>query len=517
MSLQLKAFETLCILLEHAGRLIKKEDLLRQVWPDTVVEENNLNKNVSMLRKALGEHATGQSYIETVPRVGYRFIASVTKIAASPSVPAQDISAIGVLPFVDMSPGHDQYYLCEGLAEELINSLAQVDGLRVAARTASFQFRSSGADLRAVGQQLRVGTVLEGSVRKSDNRLRVTVQLIDVATGYHRWSQRFDRTLDDIFAIQDEIAESTVASLRGSILSAREKDVLLQPHTDPTAYECYLRGVLRLHRMTHSDLETSREMFERAIEQEANYSPALASLAMVHATLYEWFGAGEDDLVRAERASQRALKLNPGLAEAHVARGCSLSLCRHYEEAAKEFEKAIRLNPNLFDAHYYFARTSFARGDVGRSADLFSRAAETRLEDFQSPLLRAQSLRMLGRVEEAQQAMSEGIHRAEHSLLLNPRDGRALSLGSCALFAHGQKARAMEWSERSLTFCPDDLSTLANAACLNAKAGQKEEALALVERLFARGWGKRDWVERDPSYDSVRNDPRFQKVLAKLK
>jgi tetratricopeptide (TPR) repeat protein len=258
-------------------------------------------------------------------------------------------------------------------------------------------------------------------------------------------------------------------------------------------------------------------MFERAIQEDANYGPAWAGLAMVHATLYEWFGAREDDQVKAERASQRALEVTLGMAEAHVARGLTLSLPRLYHEAAQEFEEAIRLNPNLFDAYYYFARSSFAGGDISRSAELFRKAAETRQEDFQSPLLLSQSLQMLGRVEEAQKALREGIHRAEHSLMLNPLDGRALSLGSCALFAGGQRARAMEWSQRSLELYPDDMSTLANAACVRAKAGQKEEALALLERVFARGWGKRDWVEHDPSFAILRDDPRFQKLLAKLK
>ena len=354
-------------------------------------------------------------------------------VADSPAA-TRDISAIAVLPFADMSPGRDQDYLCEGLAEELINALTHIDGLRVAARTASFQFRATGADVRAVGRQLGVGTLLEGSVRKADDRLRVTVQLIEVATGYHRWSQRFDRTLDDVFAIQDEIAESVATSLRGSVLSGREKQALVRPQTGAAAYEYYLRGRQHLPRMTQPDLEKSAEMFERAIELDAGYGPAFAGLAMVHATLYEWFGAKEDDLARAERASQRALELAPDLAEAHVARGCALSLSGRYDEAAREFEDAIRLNPNLFDAYYYFARTSFARGEIARSAELFRKAAEVRQEDFQSPMLLAQSLRMLGREEEAREIEREGIRRAEHILVLNPLDGRALSLGSGALF-----------------------------------------------------------------------------------
>jgi len=269
--------------------------------------------------------------------------------------------------------------------------------------------------------------------------------------------------------------------------------------------------------MTHSDLETSRDMFERAIGLDAGYSPAWAGLATVHATLYEWFGGKDEDLARAERASRRALELAPGLADAYVARGFTLSLSGRYEDAAVEFESAIRLNPNLFDAYYYYARSSFASGDIARSADLFGRAGEVRHEDFQSVMLQAQSLRMLGRTDEQRVATREGIRRAEQMLSLNPLDGRALSLGSGALFDEGHSARAIEWSQRALELYPDDLSTLVSAACLSARTGQKEDALGFLERVFARGWGKRDWVEHDPDYDTLRDDPRFQKLLARLK
>jgi adenylate cyclase len=515
-----KAFDTLRILVERHGTLVSKRDLMNTVWPETTVEENNLDRNISTVRKALGEKATGRQYIETVPRVGYRFVARISAPPAEDvsdsSLPTHDISAIAVLPFADMSPARDQDYLCEGLAEELINALTYIDGLRVAARTASFQFRGTSTDVRSVGQKLGVGTLLEGSVRKAGNRLRVTVQLIEVATGFHRWSRRFDRTLKDVFAIQDEIAESVATSLRGGVLSRHEKHGLLRPHTGAAAYEYYLRGRQYLPRLTQPDLQKSGEMFEHAIELDAGYSPALAGLAMVHATLYEWFGAREEDLIRAERASQKALQLAPGLAEVHVAGGFTLSLYKRYDEAVREFEDAIRINPNFFDAYYYFARFSFARGDIKRSAELFRMAAKVRHEDFQSSLLLSQSLGMLGRAEEASEALREGIHRAEHALVLNPLDGRALSLGSCALFPH-QKARAMEWSQRALELYPDDMGTLVNAACLRAKAGLNEEALELLERVFARGWGKHDWIERDRGFDILRDDPRFKKLLAKLK
>ena len=237
----------------------------------------------------------------------------------------------------------------------------------------------------------------------------------------------------------------------------------------------------------------------------------------MHATLYEWFGAQQADLEGAEHASLRALEEAPDLAEAHVARGCALALSRQYAEAAREFEDAIARNPQFFDSYYYFGRTAFAAGDVARSAELFRQATEVRAEDYQSPILMGQSLLMLGRDEEARAAIREGLRRAERMLGLNPADVRALSIGSVALFVDGQRVRAFEWSQRALDLCPDDTSALVNAACVRIRAGQKELALELLERVFGRGWGKRDWIEHDPDYDCLRGDPRFEALLAKLK
>jgi adenylate cyclase len=200
-----------------------------------------------------------------------------------------------------------------------------------------------------------------------------------------------------------------------------------------------------------------------------------------------------------------------------VARGCALSLMKRYQDASTEFEESIRLNPYSFEAYYYYARATFARGDVAGSTKLFQLAAEVRHEDFQSACLLAQSLKMLSRHEEASAWRREGIRRAEHALALNPLDGRAMSLGALYLFEEGQAERAVEWSERALELYPDDMSSLGNGACLQAMLGHADRAIALLERVSAKGWGQRDWLERDPDYDNIRDDPRFQRLLTTFK
>jgi adenylate cyclase len=234
-----KASAVLRVLVIHSGEPVSKHDLFASVWNDTVVSDDALTACIQELRKALGDDPRHPPFIETRHRLGYRFVAPLVEVTAgdiADSPPsAQDTSAIAVLPFTDMSPGRDQDYLCQGFAEELINTLARIDGFHVAARPASFQFRDVGADVPAIGRHLGVGTRLEGSVRTVNNRVRVTVQLIDLGTGYQRWSQRF--TLDDVFAIQDEIAASVATFLRGEILSRPGKHAMLRPQMTVVAHD----------------------------------------------------------------------------------------------------------------------------------------------------------------------------------------------------------------------------------------------------------------------------------------
>ena len=420
--------------------------------------------------------------------------------------------SIAVLPFVNMSNDAEQEYFCDGISEEIINALAQLNNLRVISRTSAFTFKNKNADAREIGRILNVQTLLEGSVRKAGNRLRITTKLVKVSDGSHLWSNRYDRELEDIFSIQENIAENVATSLQG-VLTDEEKEAIRRPETNIEAYEYYLKGRKLLHNL---DLKLSITMFEKATELDADYALAYTGLADAHSWLYEWEGGSNTDLVSAERYSWTALSLAPDLSESHSSRGYVLSLGKRYDEAEAEFKEAIRLNSNSFNAYYFWGRACFGRGHIEKSAQLFLKASEIRREDFQSILLRAQSLRIMGN-EKADEVTKEGITRARKQLELDPEDRRVLSLTSGSLYEVGKREEAFQWIRKALELYPEDAGVLINAACLFAKDNNKEKALDVLELAVGKGFGKRDWIEHDPDYDCLRNEPRFRILLGKLK
>jgi adenylate cyclase len=417
-------------------------------------------------------------------------------------------NSIAVMPFVNMSNDIEQDYFCDGVSEEIINALGQLNRLRVIARTSTFSFKGKTIDLREIGKLLDVRTILEGSVRKAGKRLRINAQLISVSNGSRLWSNQYDRELEDVFAIQEDIATQVATSVQG-YLTSEEKQVIRRQETIIEAYEYFLRGRQSFHRLM---LPESVQQFQKAIEVDAEYAQAYAGLADAHSWIYEWEGQRETDLKQAEENSCKALSLAPNMAESHVSRGYVLALGKKYDAAEQEFNKAIELNSNSFDAYYLFGRSSFARGDIEKSAELFRKASEVRQEDYQSLLLLAQSLRMLGK-DKDQSIARRSIERARKQLELNPKDSRALSLGSGTLFEIGEREEAFEWLNRAIEINPEDSSVLFNGACLYSKAGDINNALNLLERGFQRGSGNRSWMAQDPDYDSLRNEPRFKALL----
>jgi non-specific serine/threonine protein kinase len=424
--------------------------------------------------------------------------------------------SIAVLPFVDMSPGKDQDYFCEGMAEEIINALTKLDGLRVTSRTSAFGFKESSVDIRTIGKRLGVNHILEGSVRKAGDQLRITAQLVNVADDYHLWSERYDREMKDIFAIQDEIAGNIVQALQIT-LSPKEKRAIQRARaTDVHAYDYYLRGRKFLYRWNTNNAEFAREMFSRAVEIDPTYALAYAGIADCYSFLYMYADSSETNLEQADAASHKALDLDPGLAEAHASRALALGLNRHYDEAEKAFDAAIRLDPANFEAHYFYGRCCFEQGNLEKAARLFERAAKVNQEDYQTPALLAMVYKGLGRQDEVMAANQRVLEVVGRHLELNPDDVRAVYMGAGSLTALGERERGLQWARRALSLAPDDPNTLYNVACCFSLAGDVENAIECLEQAVLLGFHRKKWIESDSTLDILRSHPRFQALLKQL-
>src|SRR6266576_5495611 len=387
-------------------------------------------------------------YVATVQDSGIRSPPDIPQGNESEEERKKTIRSLGVLPFVDLSAERDQEYFGDGIAEEILNALAKVGALHVAARTSCFAFRGTSVDAREIGRRLDVEALLEGSIRKAGNRVRTTVQLIDARNGYQLWSERFDREIEDIFAIQDEIARSVIDALGLSLTQREERRLLKASTKNVEAYEFYLRARKLFQQWTRQNIELAGQMFERAIELDPHFAAAWAGLATAHVYLFSW-GGSDPDLQKAHDASIRALELDPELADAHVAAGQSFSMEQRYIEASAAFERAIELDPTLFEACYYYARSCFKAGDLTKALKLFEKAHSVRPEDYQSAALIAAVLRQLGRSDEAHRAEHLAIESINRHLELNVDEARAFNLGAIILARLGDVERAKQWNERA--------------------------------------------------------------------
>ena len=428
----------------------------------------------------------------------------------------QAVKSIAVLPFTNTSADPENEYFTDGMAEEIINALSKIKSLGVASRTTTFGFKGTTEDIREIGKKLQVSAVLEGSVRKMGNKIRVSAQLINVSTGLQLWSERYDREIEDVFAIQDEIAQNIVKALR-IVLSEEEKKAIEKVSTDNVqAYDYYLRGRTFFHQHRRTSMEFARQMFTRAIEVDPNYARAYAGIADCCSILFMYFDARESNLKQADKASQKALDLDPDLAEAHSARGLSYSLSKRYELAREEFETAMRLDPKLYEAPYFYARAYLAQGMSYEAAPLFERAASLRPEDYQSRAFLAAAYTQQGRIGEASKASRRAISSIEKWLDTNPDDARALNLGATIWSNLGETENAIDWAKRSLAIDPEDPQLLYNVACVYAIEGMKDDSLKCLERAIDKGYGHREWIENDSDLNSLRTDARFKSLLERV-
>jgi serine/threonine protein kinase/Tfp pilus assembly protein PilF len=432
------------------------------------------------------------------------------------TVPQPVVSAaksVAVLPFANMSADPENEYFTDGMAEEIINALTKIQSLRVASRTSSFAFKGKNEDIGEIGKKLKVSTVLEGSVRKMGNRLRITAQLVNVADGYHLWSERYDREMEDVFAIQDDISQAIVKALR-VILSEGEKKQIEKARAvvNVEAYDFYLRGRQYFHQLRRKSLEYARQMFNRAIEIDPEYARAYAGVADSCSMLYMYFDAREFNIRQADIASQKALELDSELAEAHLARGIAVSLSKHFDEAEGEFEKAMKLDPKLYEAPYFYGRARMSQGRFAEAARLLERAAALRPEDFQAPYFLAAAHNSMGMIAERDVAVRRAIRLMQARLELNPDDARACNLLAGAFSIVGETAAALDYAARSLEIDPEDPMLLYNVACTYSNLGKLDDALSCLERAVDKGFGHKEWIEHDPDLNAIRDNPRFKAI-----
>jgi TolB-like protein/Flp pilus assembly protein TadD len=431
--------------------------------------------------------------------------------------PEKSNPAILVLPFANFSADKENEYFSDGMTEELIDALAKIKHLRVGSRTSSFAFKGKEQDIRKIGASLNMTHVLEGSVRKSGKRLRITAQLIKVSDGFHLWSEKYDCELKDVFEIQDEISANIVDALQ-VVLSADEKAKIGKAQThNVEAYDFYLRGRQYMARFTRKGMDYAQEMFVKATEIDPNYALAFTGIADCCTWRYQWWDRSQANLDEAIKASKRALELDPNLAEVQVAYGWAISLNHNYSEAAVAFEKAIQLDPKSYDAYYLYARSCFAEGNALKATNLYEKAHSVRPEEYQALALLDAAYKKAGMEHKVGEVSRRAFVAIENRLQLNPDDIRAICLGANALMAMGETEKALEWAYRAQAIDTEGSSTRYNVACVFANAGKLEEALDCIEAAIKTDSLHKEWLDNDPDMDPLRDHPRFQKLMEKLK
>jgi adenylate cyclase len=514
IALQPKAFAVLALLVERNGHLVAKSEIIDKVWEGAFVEEAAISKSIWFVRNALGD-ASKEKFIQTVPRRGYRFVAPVKVLndpaaaaaAAKPEfvstgyrlplildddvldlkadkiddeavVQHRKYNSIAVLSFVSQSPNPEDEYFCDGLAEELLNALAKISGLKVAARTSSFSFKGKNVSVRQIGKLLNVHTVLEGSVRRSEDRLRIMVQLIDAETGYHIWSERFDRHIEDIFDVQDEITLAIVDTLKVALKGDVREAALKRYTDDHEAYDLYLKGLYHCYKWTDEGLRKSIEYFEKALEKDPEFAPAHAKIAdYYHFSSHIGLFSPNDILPKWKAAAQRALEIDEGLADAHLAMAhIYFYYERDWTKAEREFEQAVKLNPNSTYAHKHY-------GLFLASRERFDEAvAEGKKALDLDPLSIAVSI-VVGFIYLFVDRLDDTRRVVRRMTELDPNAPQAYWLGGSLLMASGDYAEAIDAFEKALSL-GDNQMALSKLGCAYGLAGRREEALKILDQLF---------------------------------
>ena len=427
-------------------------------------------------------------------------------------------ASIAVLPFINMSGDPEQEYFSDGITEDIITDLSKISSLFVVSRNTAFTFKGQHVDIDQVANRLGVQYVLEGSVRKANNRVRISAQLIDGRTNGHIWAERYDRDFADIFDLQDEISRSIVSALRVRILPSELETILVKPTVNADAYRYYLMGRGFFHRgHTRRYLRLAKQLFARALEIDPDYAAAHAGIADCNSHLID---TGDRSITVNEilEQSERALAIDSTLAEAHASRGLALYTAGRYADAEASFNRAIALKPDLFEGYLFYGRNCFNRGQYEKAAELFGKAAELKNDDFRALGLQAMCLQSLGRHEEMVTVARRSLERTEKAVVERPDDADALAFGAGLLAVLGEGERTKDWAERAIVIEPDDFYMHYNLACAFAILGEKELALDRLEQAMGPNVLKslKEFMLHDSDLDVLRDHPRYKALIERL-
>ena len=424
-------------------------------------------------------------------------------------------AAICVLPFINMSGDGEQEYFSDGISEDIITDLSKVSALSVVARNTAFNFKGKTIDVKDVARQLNVTHVLEGSVRKAGDRVRITAQLVDGEIGDPVWADRYDRDLTDIFAIQDEISKAIVGALKLKLLPQEKKAIEQRGTTSPEAYNLYLlarRHWVDGNNNDHRRSEVVIRVCRQAIAVDPNYAQAWALMALAQTDLRFWHGKPEDG----REAAERALKIDPNLAEAHCVKARYLQHDGLIEGANSQIETAMRLDPDSWEVNREGAFLIFRQGRIADALPYFEKAVALVDGDYHSAGMLMTCYSALNDKASLLGAAKTTFARVERALAQDPTNSKALGLGACALAVMGEGARTREWIARAMLIDPDNIHQRYNLACaLTAYLNDDEEALDLLAPYFERA--PQTQIEHagvDPDMNRLRDHPRFIAMVA---
>ncbi len=427
--------------------------------------------------------------------------------------------SVCVLPFINMSGEAEQEYFSDGISEDIITDLSKVSALSVVARNTAFTFKGQSVDVKEVAKTLGVTYVLEGSVRKAGNRVRITAQLIDGAAGDHVWADRYDRDLTDIFEIQDEISKAIVGALRIKLLPEEKKAIEARGTKSVEAYNLYLMARQQLVEGSFGDPrrdETIVRICEQATTIDPNYSEAWALMAFAQSELRFWHGRD----VHALPAAERALSIDPNLAEVRCVKARYLEEEGRQEDADREIEEALKLNPESWEVNREAARMNFRAGRVREAVPFFEKAAALMDSDWHNASMLMTCYHGRDDEQNLQRVARMTLDRAQAALARDPTNGTAIAVGASALARLGEVERAKEWIQRGLFLDPNNLSMRYNLACaLIMELHDYDAALEVLEQFFdeVKSPIHVKHIGADPDMDPIREDSRFKDMLESAK